>query len=473
MSDADAQQIERMTSLLDSQKAAFREERHRDIGRRREDLDRIINLCRNNADAIAEAICKDFGNRARQESMIAEVAFVIQDAAHTKKHLKKWMASKNKSVPMNLMPGKAYVRRDPVGVVGIVSPWNYPFQLAMAPLVAALGAGCRVMIKPSEYTPATAELMKALIAEHFEEDHVTVITGGPAVGEAFCRQKFDHLFYTGSTQVGRLVAMAAAENLVPVTLELGGKSPAIVTDNYPIDSAAKSIAWGKFFNAGQTCVAPDYVMAPKGKEGAIGKAIIKVAQKQFPEAASDDAYTAIVSDRHYERLTGMIEEARSGGAVILQPDHDAQAAQAARKIPPTVVLNPPADAKIMTEEIFGPILPILGYSELDGATDFITERDHPLALYIYSTDKSQAGRILDETQSGGVGVNINVLHLSVPDLPFGGIGASGQGAYHGVAGFMTFTHERSVLHTPKWHPSQLLAPPYGKLSAALIKKQIK
>ena len=192
MSDADAQQIERMTSLLDSQKAAFREERHRDIGRRREDLDRIINLCRNNADAIAEAICKDFGNRARQESMIAEVAFVIQDAAHTKKHLKKWMASQRKSVPMNLMPGKAYVRRDPVGVVGIVSPWNYPFQLAMAPLVAALGAGCRVMIKPSEYTPATAELMKTLIAEHFEEDHVTVISGGPAVGEAFCRQKFDH-----------------------------------------------------------------------------------------------------------------------------------------------------------------------------------------------------------------------------------------------------------------------------------------
>ena len=473
MSEAEAKQIERMKTLLADQKAAFRSDRHRPIEKRKADLDRIAELCRKNADAIAEAISRDFGNRAKQESVIAEIAFVIQDVAHTKKHLAKWMKPRKVGVPLTLMPGKATIRREPKGVVGIVSPWNYPFQLAMAPLVAALGAGCRALIKPSELTPATAEIMKSLIADAFEEDHVSVITGGPAVGEAFSKLKFDHLFYTGSTQVGRLVALAAADNLVPVTLELGGKSPAIVTPGYPKDNAAKSIGWGKLFNAGQTCVAPDYVLAPKGSERDLGEAIIKVAQHQYPEAASDDAYTAIVSDKHYERLAGMIEEARQGGAEILQPEHDAQAAQAARKIPPTVLINPPEDAKVMTEEIFGPILPVVGYTELDAATDYIADRDHPLALYVYSTDKAQAEELLDRTMSGGAGVNINLLHLSVPDLPFGGVGASGQGAYHGESGFMTFTHERSVFKTGKWHPSRLLAPPYGKFAENIAKKQMK
>lgn len=473
MSEAEAKQIERMKSLLASQKSAFRAERHRPIDKRKADLDRLADLCRKNADAIADAISQDFGNRARQESVIAELAFVIQDAGHAKKHLGKWMKTRKVGVPLTLAPGSASIRREPKGVVGIVSPWNYPFQLAMAPLVAALAAGCRVMIKPSEYTPATGEIMKSLLAEAFEEDHVTVITGGPAVGEAFTKLKFDHLFYTGSTQVGRLVAMAAADNLVPVTLELGGKSPAIVTPSYPQDAAAKSIGWGKFFNAGQTCVAPDYVLAPNGTEKSLGEAIIKVAQHQFDDSATDDAYTAIVSDRHYERLNGMIEEARTGGAEILQPKHDAEAARAGRKIPPTVVINPPADSRLMTEEIFGPVLPIIGYSELDAATDHVADRDHPLALYVYSTDKTEAERVLDNTMSGGAGVNINLLHLSVPDLPFGGVGASGQGSYHGEHGFLTFTHERSVFRTGKWHPSRLLAPPYGKMYETVAKKQMK
>lgn len=473
MSEAEAKQIERMKALLAAQKAAFRAERHRPLDKRKADLDRVANLCRTHADAIADAISRDFGNRAKQESVIAEIAFVIQDAGHAKKHLGKWAKPRKVGVPMTLMPGSATIRREPKGVVGIVSPWNYPFQLAMAPLVAALAAGCRAMIKPSEYTPAMAELMKTLLAEAFEEDHVTVITGGPAVGEAFTKLKFDHLFYTGSTQIGRLVAMAAAENLVPVTLELGGKSPAIVTPGYPTVSAAKSIGWGKLFNAGQTCVAPDYVLTPKGTERDLGEAIIKVAKHQFKEAASDDAYTAIVSDRHYARLNEMIEEARAGGAEILQPEHDAEAARAARKIPATIVLNPPADCRLMTEEIFGPILPINGYTELDAATDYVADHDHPLALYVYSTDKTQADRVLDNTLSGGVGVNSNLLHLSVPDLPFGGIGASGQGAYHGEAGFLTFSHERSVFRTGKWHPSRLLAPPYGKMYETVAKKQMK
>ncbi len=473
MSEAEAKQIERMKSILAAQKAAFRAERHRPLDKRKQDLDKIADLCRKNADAITDAISQDFGNRARIETAIAELAFVIQDAAHIKKHLNKWAKPKRVGVPLTLMPGKAVIRREPIGVAGIISPWNYPFQLAMAPLAAALGAGCRAIIKPSEYTPATAEIMKRLISENFEEDHVSVVTGGPAVGEAFTKLKWDHLFYTGSTQVGRLVALAAADNLVPVTLELGGKSPAIVAPDYPTEQAAKSIGWGKLFNAGQTCVAPDYVLAPNGREREIGQAIIDVAQHQFPEAASDDAYTSIVSDRHYERLNAMIEEARAAGIEVLQPEHDSQAAQAARKIPPTVVIDPPEDSAMMTEEIFGPILPIKGYAEVDGAIDFVNDRERPLALYVYSTDKAQAERVLDETISGGAGVNINLMHLSVPDLPFGGVGASGQGAYHGETGFKAFTHERSVLSTGKWHPSRLLAPPYGKFAERVAQRQMK
>ncbi|MHA6289574.1 coniferyl aldehyde dehydrogenase [Maricaulis sp. CAU 1757] len=473
MSEVEAKQIERMKDLLAAQKAAFRAEPRRPLDKRRGDLERIAALTRDNADEIAAAINSDFGVRAKPESVIGEIAFVIQDADHNRKMLGRWARDRRVGLPLTLMPGKAYVRREPKGVAGIISPWNYPFQLAMAPLIAALAAGCRAMIKPSELTPATAELMKRLLAQAFEEDQVCVITGGPAVGEAFSKLRFDHLFYTGSTHVGRLVALAAADNLVPVTLELGGKSPAIVAPDYPLETAAESITWGKFFNAGQTCVAPDYVMVPKGQEYPMAEAILGVAQKQFPDASTDDAYSAIISDKHYDRLKGLIEEARDAGATILQPDHDRQAAQAARKLPPTVVVDPPLDSALMKEEIFGPVLPILGYTEMGAASDFVAERDHPLALYIYSTDKAEIERVLDNTLSGGVGINTNVLHVSVPDLPFGGIGASGQGAYHGEAGFATFSHERSVFKTGKWHPSRWLAPPYGKFYEAVAKKQMK
>lgn len=473
MSDLDNKQIERMGAVFTAQKDAFEGERHRSYKDRLRDIDAIAALTKKHADAIKDAAAADFGVRSRCETQLTEVTYMATAARHTRRHLWSWMKNRKVSIPGNLAPGNAYIRREPKGVVGIISPWNYPFQLAFSPILAALASGCRIMLKPSELTPNMSELMRNMLAEEFEETHVAVLLGGPAVGEAFTKIPFDHLLYTGSTHVGRLVAKAAAENLTPVTLELGGKSPAIVTPSYPQDAAAKSIGWGKFFNAGQTCVAPDYVLAPNGSEKSLGEAIIKVAQHQFDDSATDDAYTAIVSDRHYERLAGMIEEARTGGAEILQPKHDAEAAKAGRKIPPTVVINPPADSRLMTEEIFGPVLPIIGYSELDAATDHVADRDHPLALYVYSTDKTEAERVLDNTMSGGAGVNINLLHLSVPDLPFGGVGASGQGSYHGEHGFLTFTHERSVFRTGKWHPSRLLAPPYGKMYETVAKKQMK
>jgi coniferyl-aldehyde dehydrogenase len=472
MSEAETKQIERMKALLTAQKEAFASERHRPLAKRRDDIDRIAKICRDNADAIADAISADFGTRARQESVLAEIAYVIQDVAHTRKNLKRWAADRKVAVPMNLLPGKAYIRRDPKGVVGIIAPWNYPVQLALAPLVAALASGCRALLKPSELTPATAELLKRLITEHFDDDHVTVITGGPAVGQAFGALKFDHLFFTGSPQIGRLVALAAADNLVPVTLELGGKSPAILTSGYPHESAAKAIAWGKSFNAGQTCIAPDYAFVPKGDEEALADALIKEFEKQFSDAATDDAYTAIVSDRHYDRLTAMIDEARNEGARIVQPSHDPEAAKAARKIVPTLVINPAPECQLMTEEIFGPVLPIIGYKSLDGAINDVSDGEHPLALYVFSTEQDQIDEVLDGTHSGGVCINSTLVHYSVPDLPFGGIGTSGIGAYHGEDGFRTFCHERSVFHTPKWHPSRLLAPPYGKVYESLAKKQM-
>ncbi|MCW5725513.1 MAG: coniferyl aldehyde dehydrogenase [Maricaulaceae bacterium] len=461
MSDADTKQIERMKAILKAQQDAFAAERHRAAEERRADLKKIADLTRTHADDIAKAISEDFGVRSAAETQLAEVAFVIKSATHAGKHLKRWMKSRGVAVEMTMAPGKAYVRREPKGVAGIVSPWNYPYQLALAPLVAALAAGCRAMIKPSEYTPKTAELIKRILGEAFDETHVAVITGGPAVGEAFCRLPFDHLFYTGSTSVGRLVAKAAAENLTPVTLELGGKSPAILTEGYPLEPAAKSIAWGKYFNAGQTCVAPDYLLVPAGQEKAVGEAVITMAAAHYPQPADDPHYTSIVSDRHHARLKAMIEQARAAGAEVIEVPHDVNAAGAARKIPPTVVIDPPLDSDLMREEIFGPVLPVLGYDSLAGAVAFVNGRERPLALYVYAKDKAAARSVLDRTLSGGACVNAAMLHLSVEELPFGGVGASGQGAYHGEHGFLTFSHQRAVFEAPVKHPSRMLAPPYG------------
>ncbi|MAL08753.1 MAG: coniferyl aldehyde dehydrogenase [Maricaulis sp.] len=471
MSENEARQIERLKSLLSSQREAFQVERHRPIDQRKADIDKIADLTKNHAADIIAAISADYGVRSCAETQIAEIGFVISAAKHAKSHVAKWAKPKSASVPMTLAPGKAYVRREPKGVAGIVAPWNYPYQLAIAPLIAALSAGCRAIIKPSELTPQTAELIKRILAEAFDETQVAVVTGGPKVGEAFSAQKFDHLFYTGSTHVGRLVAMAAAENLVPVTLELGGKSPAILTEDYDPQDAASPLAWGKFFNAGQTCIAPDYVLAPRGQIDATADAVLGKVREFYADFATDADYTAIISDKHHARLTSMIEEARAAGTRILQPE--GSDGGNARKLAPTVVVDPPLDSALMKEEIFGPVLPILPYDTIDDAIRFVNDRDHPLALYVYARDKDAARSVLERTISGGASVNASMLHMSVEGMPFGGVGASGQGAYHGEHGFLTFTHERAVFEAPKWHPSRLIAPPYGKMFDFISKLQSK
>jgi len=453
----------RLEALFKHQKAAFEAERHRRLEDRKADLKKIEDMVKARGEDFAAAIDADFGRRSPAETAIAEAGFTIATAKHSRQHLERWAAPKKKPTPMTMAPGNAYVRREPKGVVGIVAPWNYPMQLALAPLVAALAAGCRVMIKPSEFTPRTGELLKEVLGELFSEDHVAVVEGGPDVAEAFCALPFDHLFYTGSTQVGRLVAKAAADNLTPVTLELGGKSPTVIAPDFDVAEAAKSIAWGKFLNAGQTCVAPDYALVPRGSQTQFAEAVMSEAERMWPDAAENSDYTAIVSEKHHGRLTEMVEEARNAGATVLQAPFDKARAGNTRVFPPTVVVDPPLDIKLMTEEIFGPVLPVLGHDGMSEAARFVNERDRPLALYVYSKNKQTARRFLARTLSGGAAVNSPMLHLSVEDLPFGGVGASGQGAYHGEYGFLTFTHERAVFETPVWHPSRLVAPPYGKV----------
>ena len=452
-----------LDTLLSRQKAAFEAERHRRLEDRKADLKKLEAMVKARGEDFAAAIDADFGRRSSAETAIAEAGFTIAAAKHARQHVERWAAPKKKPVPMTMAPGKAYVRREPKGVVGIVAPWNYPMQLALAPLVAALAAGCRAMIKPSEFTPRTGELLKEVLGELFSEDHVAVVEGGPDIAQAFCALPFDHLFYTGSTQVGRLVAKAAADNLTPVTLELGGKSPTVIAPDFDLAEAAKSVAWGKYLNAGQTCVAPDYALVPRGSQSAFGEAVMAEANRMWPGVDENGDYTAIVSEKHHGRLTEMVEEARSAGAEVLQAPFDAAKAGNTRVFPPTVVIDPPLDIKLMTEEIFGPVLPVLGHDGMSEAARFINERDRPLALYVYSKNAQTARRFLSQTLSGGAAVNTPMLHLSVEDLPFGGVGASGQGAYHGEYGFLTFTHERAVFETPVWHPSRLVAPPYGKV----------
>ncbi len=462
-------EIERMKTLLDQQKAAFAAEPRRSISERKADLKKIEDMVKRRGGDFERAISADYGRRSAAETKVGEAGFTIATAKHARKHVARWAAMRKKPVPATLKPGLAYVRREPKGVAGIIAPWNYPMQLALSPLVAALAAGCRAMIKPSEFTPRTSDLLKETLGELFAEDHVAVITGGPDVAEAFSGLPFDHLFYTGSTHVGRLVAKAAAENLTPVTLELGGKSPTVIASDFDVGEAAKTVAWGKFFNAGQTCVAPDYLMVPRGQQKVAGEAVLASAAKYWPDPANNPDYTGIVSDKHHQRLTELVEEARSAGATVLQGEFDASSN--ARAFPPTVVIDPPETTRLMQEEIFGPVLPVIGHDGMEDAARYVNGRDRPLALYVYAKSKTTARRFLERTTSGGAAVNVPLLHLSVEDLPFGGVGASGQGAYHGEYGFLAFTHERGVFEAPVWHPSRLMAPPYGKVFDFFAKLQ--
>ena len=418
-------------------------------------LDRALRASRV---AIAEAISADFGHRAHEETILAEVVPSLAAIRFARKHLRRWMRPERRRVDIGFRPGRAFVQWQPLGCVAIVSPWNYPLLLTVSPLVDAVAAGNRVIVKPSELVPRFSALFAQVIADALDPSHVSVVTGGPAMGQAVCALPLDHLLFTGSTTVGRMVARVAAETLTPVTLELGGKSPAIVCPDFDPARAAKTIAQGKLFSAGQTCIAPDYALVPHDRVETFATAAMNAANAMYSTIDANPDYTAIISDRHYTRLDNLVREAEAAGARVLR----APARGDGRRLPPMVVLDAPVDGALMTEEIFGPILPVIGYRTLDEALAFVASRPRPLALYPFTQDRAMLATVLDRTISGGVSVNTVLMHCIQDDLPFGGVGASGMGAYHGRDGFRRFSHARGVFQPGRFSALEFLSPPYGR-----------
>jgi coniferyl-aldehyde dehydrogenase len=437
-----------------------------DLRQRRADLMRLRDVFRARIDSMDEAIRADFGHRSQHENLLSEGMIVMAELDHALRNLRRWSKPRRASVGWRFWPASARIVPEPVGVVGILSPWNYPVNLALVPLVSAIAAGNHVYLKPSEHTPRTARWLRELLAEVFPADRVAVALGGPEVGAAFAALPFDHLLFTGSTAVGRKVMAAAAPNLTPVTLELGGKAPAVVCPDFPLDRAAARIATGKWFNAGQTCIGVDYVLVDEARTDAFVDALQSELRRRYPDFQSTRDYTRIINDAQYARLRGYVDDARARGVTAIEPltatlDPAARTRmEHERLFPPTLLLEPPADSEAMRNEIFGPILPVLSYRNLDEAIARIRSMDRPLALYPFSDDAHNVEKIIDAALAGGVTVNDTLLHFGAHDLPFGGIGPSGIGAIHGRTGFDTFSKLLPVFRQRRFAGSDLLKPPY-------------
>ncbi|WP_084688832.1 coniferyl aldehyde dehydrogenase [Paraburkholderia oxyphila] len=453
---------------------AFRASPAPTLAQRQESLAKLLRILKQYDDAFASAINEDFGHRSRHESMMLDVGMTIGDIKDIHRHVGQWMKPRPIGVRRHLLPARARLLPQPRGVVGVISPWNFPVYLTFTGLAAALAAGNRVMLKPSELTPRTSTLIGETLAEAFDPAQVCTIEGGRDEAAAFSALPFDHLLFTGSTSVGRHVAQAAARNLTPVTLELGGKSPALLGKHANVETAAQRIVFGKLLNAGQICVSPDYALVPREKLDHFIQAAQAAALRLYPDVLENADYTSIVSAHHYGRLVHMIEEARSSGSRIVQVGaRAAETAATARRIPFTLVVSPDDDARVMQEEIFGPILPVLTYDTIDEAIERINQRDRPLALYLFTNDTCERDRVLEQTSSGGVTVNDTLWHVACDSLPFGGIGASGMGAYHGKCGFDTFSHLKPVFYQSGVNATSLLYPPYGRVTewvGALLRK---
>jgi coniferyl-aldehyde dehydrogenase len=460
------QQIDALEPLLAAQRAAYRANPMPSAEQRRAWLKALRELILSEQQALIDAVSSDFSNRAANETLLAEIMPSLHGIDYASKRLGKWMKPSRRSVGLAFQPAAAKVVYQPLGVVGVIVPWNYPLFLAFGPLIGALSAGNRVMIKMSESTPATSQLVKDLLAKVFPEDLVAVVLGEAEVGQAFSRQPFDHLLFTGATSIGKHVMRAAAENLVPVTLELGGKSPAIVSASVPLEDAAERIAFGKTMNAGQTCVAPDYVLVPEDRVEGFVAAYRAVVQRFYPTLANNPDYTAIINERQLNRLKGYITDAEIKGAQLVPLFPGDQG----RRLAHSLVLNVSDEMKLMQEEIFGPLLPIVPYRRLDDAFTYINERPRPLALYYFGYDKGEQQRVLHETHSGGVCLNDTLLHVAQDDMPFGGVGPSGMGHYHGHEGFLTFSKAKGVLIKQRFNAARFIYPPYGTAIQKLIHK---
>jgi coniferyl-aldehyde dehydrogenase len=448
--------------------------RRPELAQRRADLRRLDVVFTARIEAMDAAIRADFGHRSTHENLVSEALIVRAEIAHALRHLRRWTKSRRVGVGWRFWPARAEVRPMPVGVVGIIAPWNYPVNLALVPLVSAIAAGNHVYLKPSEHTPRTSAWLHGLLADVFPDDRVAVALGGADVGAAFSSLPFDHLLFTGSAAIGRKVLAAAAPNLTPVTLELGGKSPAIVAPDFPVDRAAARIASGKWFNAGQTCIGVDYVLVDASRRDALVAALERELRARFGDLSRADDYTRIINDAEFARLADAVADAAARGARVLQPiPIDATTARRERLFPPTLVLDPPDDGPLMREEIFGPILPIRGYAGVDDAIAHVNTHARPLALYPFSNDRATVDRILAGTLAGGVSVNDTLLHFGVSDLPFGGIGASGSGAIHGRTGFETFSKLLPVFRQSRFAASDWIRPPYRGWVDRVVRLMVK
>ncbi len=450
---------EEVGRVFELQRAAFARERYPTLATRRDRLARLLNIVTAHEKGLCAAIDRDFGHRPSQETRLAELYIVAAEIRHALRHLRRWMRARRVTTPLKFFPASARVLPQPLGVVGVISPWNYPVQLALAPAVGALAAGNRVLLKPSEVTPETSGLLKELLGREFGEDEFSVVLGNADVGEAFARLAFDHLFFTGSTTVGRAVARAAAENLTPVTLELGGKSPALFDRDADLALAAPRFIAGKLLNAGQTCIAPDYALVPADRIDQFVAAVTTATRQLYPSFDDNPDYTSIVNERHHRRLLGLLDDASAKGAQIIALG---QSGTASRKLAPALVVGVNGDMAIMREEIFGPLLPVETYTTLDDAIERINARPHPLAFYYFGADSARRERVLRDTLAGGVTVNDTLWHFAHEGLPFGGVGGSGFGAYHGERSFATFSHEKAIFVQPRTAAARLLYPPYGK-----------
>lgn len=457
-----------LSHALATQRESFAQAPYPSFRTRVERLDKLHNAILDNKDALIEAVNEDFGNRSSAETLMTEIYPLLESIRTTRKHLRKWIKPSRRHTPLNLQPARVEVQYQPLGVVGIVVPWNFPVFLGLSPLINVLSAGNRAMLKMSEFAPKTGELVKAMMASTFSEDEVTVFTGDVEVASAFTQLPFDHMVFTGSTQVGKIVMRAAAEHLTPVTLELGGKSPAIIHNSFPIDEAVKRIAFGKCFNAGQVCVSPDYVFCPEDKVDEFSQAFIAQMDAHYPSLRRNPDYTHIINQRQYDRLTDYLEDAKAKGAKILQINASSDDLSGTRAFPMTVILNATDNMRVMQEEIFGPLLPVLGYKHIDDAIQHVNSNPRPLALYYFDWDKQRAKNILKRTHSGGACINDVMTHVIADDIPFGGIGPSGMGHYHGKEGFLNFSKAKGVVRKGRINPLKLIGAPWDKRMFRLL-----
>ncbi len=438
------------------------------LAERKQSLEQLKKMILDNEQAIIKAIDQDFSGRAEFETQLAEIYPSIKAIKHAKKKMSSWMKPEKRAMSLWFQPASAKVIYQPLGVAGIIVPWNYPLYMAIGPLTCALSAGNCVMLKMSEFTPNFSQLFADLVAQYLPEGLVRVVNGGPEIGAEFLQLNFDHILFTGSSRVGKMVMKAASDNLTSVTLELGGKSPTIIDADFPIKTAAERIIFGKLLNSGQTCLAPDYVFLPKGKEQEFVDACKTVAQKFYPQWNAKH-YTAINSPKQFERQEAMLQDAIDKGAEIVYLNNSANEKNDGRKMSPTIVLQTSQNMQLRQDEIFGPVLPVVSYKNLDEVIDYVNANPRPLALYFFSYNKKNIQRMLSETVSGGVTINDVILHVSQETLPFGGVGNSGMGHYHGFEGFKTFSKAKSVFKQSRFAGTKLMYPPYSNLAKRLYK----